>query len=265
MVISAFGALEVYRMSHWLNATLDARWCKDTVSPRVGSVALAKTWISGAETATLPKRNQQQNMWWCQLLHEVKVYGFSLHIIFCSSRNASNKVESTWKLHGHSQSNHLCPHASARNPSSSAAAPVQRWCLNSNIRCFPECPGFFFSPSIHSIQQCTTHQVTLAFCEERGKGRFQEISLIILWPRTTVCMDLTPTKIIISMVHTLKWSEIEIISATLLKITSVPNCDALLHQHFSTPLAACALARLGWSFKASTASWKASWWSQALD
>lgn len=162
------------------------------------------------------------------------------------------------------QSNHLCTHASARNPSSSAAAPVQRWWVNSNIRCFPGCPGFFFSPSIHSIQQCTTHQVTLAFREERGKGRFQEISLIILWPRTTVCMDLTPTKIIISMVHTLKWSEIEIISATLLKITSVPNCDALLHQQFSTPLAACALARLGWSFKASTASWKASWWSQAV-
>lgn len=72
-------------------------WCQGDVklNPRVGSVALAKTWISGAETATLPKRNQQQNMWWCQLLHEVKNYGFSLHmahIIFCSSRNSSHKV-----------------------------------------------------------------------------------------------------------------------------------------------------------------------------
>lgn len=102
MVIFAFGAsrFEVCRMCHRWNATLDARWWKDTVNPRVGSVALAKTWISGAEKATLPKRSQRQKMWWWQLLHEVKVYGFSLHIIFCSSRNASNKVESTWKLHG---------------------------------------------------------------------------------------------------------------------------------------------------------------------
>ena len=50
------------------------------VNPRVDSVALAQTWISGAETATLPKRSQQQKMWWCQLLHEVKNYGFSLHL-----------------------------------------------------------------------------------------------------------------------------------------------------------------------------------------